>query len=105
MIKSSTFPVNCTELTNSEMAEIFCRVANKEITYQGTQHLTCIYNKIDRDEYNRVTYFHYWIFYENVMYKLGSGGYIPLLHTNPREIIYEFEIKEFNCYEPKKITN
>jgi hypothetical protein len=87
-------------LNSEEIVGVFVEIHNKTIQLNGTKNTTSVYHKIDRDpETNRVLYFHYYLFEDACMYKVGSGGYIPLLHLKKGEVIYEFEVKEF---EPNK---
>lgn len=82
-------------LGDDEIAQVFAEVANKRIIFQHFIFgIGNIYHRIERDGENHSIYFHYWIFDEGKMTKVGSGGYIPDLHKES-EKLYEFAIKEF----------
>lgn len=99
-LKNGICPVKITKLDKEEVSQVFVDVANGTIKLDGNKNCITIYHKIDRDpETNNVLYFHYYIFYEGHMFKIGSGGYIPVLHTKESDVIHEFQIKEF---EPNK---
>lgn len=79
-------------LTDVEIAEVFAEVANKTIKFKLNRRDCDIYHKIDR---NPEPYFHYWVFNQGRMYKIGSGGYIPDLHPL-EEKLFEFRMKTFD---------
>lgn len=100
MLRNGICPVNIIKLDKEKVSQVFVDVANDTIELDGYKDCITIYHKIDRDpDTNNVLYFHYYIFYEGHMFKIGSGGYIPMLHTKEHEVIHEFQIKEF---EPNK---
>lgn len=83
-------------LDDAEVAEVFARKANGEVQYKGTLNGLSsgeIYYRLDRAEDGTALYFHYWLMIEGKMLKVGSGGYIPDLHQDPKEQLKEFSLK------------
>jgi hypothetical protein len=89
-------PVAVRKLKVEEITEVLTGVANKQIEYRGTlPRLQCdVYLKFERGDWDkkRITYFHYWLCDGSTMWKIGSGGYIPDLHSTVSDVIYEFPV-------------
>lgn len=91
-------PLKVHFLTPQERAELFADIANgtvKEAGLIGGEVQMTAFHRMDRSESGRVEYFHYWLMTRTGgVFKVGSGGYIPLLHSDPKELVYEFELKQ-----------
>lgn len=96
IMRTSMKKVNCVLLTPEEVANIFSEVANKSINYEKNDFCMDIYTKIDinNDIHNTIYGFHYWIHYQGRMWKIGSGGYIPLLHKKEYQLV-EFDLVDW----------
>lgn len=97
--------VQVKECTKEEMAIVFNEHAKNNIKFAGcTASSMSVYYKTDKlNDNGPVINFHYWGFMEGRMFKIGSGGYIPDLHTKPEEKLYEFYIKTFDVKEMKEM--
>jgi hypothetical protein len=94
-LRACLFPVKMVPIDSAEMSKVFARFAagGGDIVYNGNVRYNDVYCKIDYDEEGMSTYFHYWVYWQGAMCKVGSGGYIAMLHTKPEEILLELPLR------------